>query len=182
VEINGTQGGSPPSGSETNLSLTGSSKINFGNADVPNLTTTTYPIAAGSDSYRKYIIGYWTGDFTQITNVKFWCTSSSADSSWGVYEFIKMTGSASYATPITSSAGDPDIPTSQPASANVYIPWFKYPGSNNSTSGSINGIISGNGVASTGSTLPIRLQLRTSASIPAGPVITKTFSLSYDLQ
>ena len=117
------------------------------------------------------------GDFFAVNNVKFWMSSGVT----GSFEWIKVTGSAYYQTPTSGATADSDIAIIQPASANVAIPWFKYPGSASYPGPSFTGYIYGTG-ATTGSTMPIRLQLQTAASISAGPVSSKTFALSYDLQ
>jgi len=109
-ELNGTSG----SQSESTAA-----NLNFGNTDAVNLTPASYPIAAGSNSYAKYIMGYWEGDFTKINNVKFW--KSGGDYVTG--ETISMSGAVPYQTPDTSDySSDGAVPISQPDGANVAIP------------------------------------------------------------
>jgi len=142
--------------------------LNFGNVDAANLVTTLYPIAAGSNSYSKYIAGEWSGSFTQISNVKFW----KASGAYVTGESIAFTGSIGYGTPTTVATGDAAIPTAQPSVANVTIPEFPPHG----PGGTINGPASGSRTAF------MRLQLATTSSTPAGAVNTKTFALTYDRQ
>jgi len=165
-ELNGS------SGSNTETTLT---NINFGNSNSANLTPASYPIAAGNNSYTKYVIGIWSGDFTQINNVKFWKASGSLVTG----ETIQMTGSIEFATPSATDAGDPAVVTAQPAVANVNIPWWQYEGATAWFAAGPGGVINGPG---SGSTMPMRLQMLTTASSPAGPVNTKTFAITYDQQ
>lgn len=166
-ELNGA------SGSNTETALT---NLNFGASDTPNLNTLIYPIAAGTNSFMKYIIGMFSGDFTQINNVKFWLASGSLVTG----ESILFTGSIEYSTPSNVNTGDPAVPTSWPSLANVAIPWWKYPGSTAYAGGSTIGIITGTG-ATSGSTQIIRLQMQTTAATPGGAVNTKTFAVTCDL-
>lgn len=112
--------------------------------------------------------GEWLGDFTTISNVKFW----KASGSYVTGESIQFTGSMAYVTPATSDAGDPAVPTAQPTVPNVTIPHFPAHG----PGGTISGPASGSRTAF------MRLQLLTTSSSPAGAVNTKTFALTYDRQ
>lgn len=169
-EINGI------SGSNSADNLTVLTNLNFGAADVPNLNTLTYPISANTNSFAKYIIGLFSGDFTSINNVKFWLASGSLVTG----ESILFNGSIEYDTPSNSSTGDASIPVLWPSLANVAIPWWKYPGSDPYTGGSTTGIISGTG-STLGSTQIMRLQLQTTSSTPGGAVNTKTFAVTCDI-
>lgn len=167
VEMNGA------SGSHTETDMT---NLNFGNHDSANLVPATYPIAAGANSYAKYVLGYWSGDFTQINNVKFWKQSGD----YVTAETISFSGSMPYATPATSDySADGAVLTAQPGSNNVAIPGDLYPGSGSWPGASTDGIIYGPG---TGSTMPMRLQLQSTASTPAGAVNQKVFAITYDQQ
>jgi hypothetical protein len=159
VEFNGA------SGSQTETLLT---NLNFGNADLPNLVTTSYPVAAGSNSYVKYLCGEFSGSFTQISNLKFW----KASGSYVTGESIAFTGSIAYSTPDTTSTGDDAVPTAQPSVPNVAVPHFPP----NGPGGVLNGPASGSRTAF------MRLQLSTTSSSPAGATNTKTFALTYDRQ
>ena len=53
------------------------SNINFGNTDAANLVPASYPIAAGSNSFAKFIQAQWSGSFTTITNAKFWMSAGA---------------------------------------------------------------------------------------------------------
>ena len=169
-EINGI------SGSNSASNLTVLTNLNFGAADVPNLNTLTYPIAANTNSFAKYIIGLFSGDFTSISNVKFWLASGSLV----VGESILFNGSKEYATPSNINTGDSTIPVLWPFLANVAIPWWKYPGSSAYAGGSTTGVINGSG-ATSGSTQIMRLQLQTTAATPGIALNTKTFAVTCDV-
>lgn len=149
--------------------------LNFGAVDAPNLAVTSYPIAAGTNSYAKYFIAFWSGDFTQISNVRAWLPSGS----YVTGELIAFSGSMEYTSPINTLTGDPSIPTSWPATPNVSIPWWKYPGFNPYAGSSTIGVIAGSG-ATSGSSQIMRIQLQTTSATPGGAVHQKTFAITYD--
>ena len=170
VEFNGsTAGASQGSGLITNL--------NFGNVDGRNINTATYPIAAGSNSYAKFVKVQFSGNFTQISNGKLWVSSGALITG----EAIKFSGNYTKITPSTTalpavgSKSVPDIPTVQPASNNVCLP--------NTTAGTLpTGGHSSPGYYSGSRTAMLAFQMQTTGSIVAGPVNTKTISITYDRQ
>lgn len=169
-ELNGA------SGSQSENTAT---NMNLGNNDSVNLVPATYPIAANANSYAKYIMGYWEGDFTQISNVKFWKSAGA----YVTGETISMSGAVLYATPDTADhSSDGIISPTQPDGANVPIPGDLHRGDDAWIGYDISGSIAGDGISTTGSTMPIRLQLQTTASTPAGAVNQKTFTMTYDRQ
>ena len=175
-EYNGTQ--TPGSGGGM-AGSTLATNINFGNTDAANLTPASYPIAAGSNSYAKYLRMRFSGSYTQISNIKI-------HKSAGTYvtgETIQFSGS------VVKTAAAPDtnlawaltkaIPTSLPPSANVGIRGLTthtipYSGQPVSSPGYYSG--------STQDTDTVGFQLSTTASTPAGVVAQKTITLTYDRQ
>jgi len=153
------------SGSHTENTLT---VLNFGNADVVDLSPTTYPIAAGANSYDKYFCAVFSGSFTQISNLKFWLASGS----YVTGEEVSFTGSIGYSTPSTVDNGDAAVVTAQPSLPNIAVPHFPPNGPEGTLSGPSNGEY----------TALIRMQLQTTSSSPAGAVNSKVFALTYDRQ
>ncbi len=163
--------------------VTAATNINFGNTSARDLTPSSFPIAAGSDSFTKYFALQFSGSFTQISNAKVWKSAGN----YVTDEFIQFSGNVAFAAPVTTDASDPNIGTSQPGVNNVGLSFSDLTGG------------SGVGAPATGRTLPeagdtnsspgyysgsrsclLRYQLVTSASSPAGPVNQKTISLTYD--
>lgn len=151
--------------------------LNFGNVDSVNLTPASYPIAAGSNSYAKYLRIRFSGSYTQISNLKLYKSAGN----YVTGETVQFSGSVtkSSSAPTTSDASWPVIPTSLPGSANVCIRSLTthtspYPGQPASSPGYYSG--------SAYDTDTIGFQLKTTASTPAGAVLPKTISLTYDRQ
>ena len=145
--------------SETNtvsVTVTDSlSNVNFGNADAPNLTPASNPIAAGQNSFEKWLRGKFSGSFTSIANLRFWMSAGS----YVTGEAIKAAVNASYATPVstTSAVATVAVPTSEGSALNPTAP---------STNPDYSGYIT--------------MQLQTTVSTPPGAVNQKTFTLKYD--
>ena len=141
--------------------------INMGSDDSANLDPITYPITAGNRSYEVYIRGKFTGTYTKVDNIQFWKSAGT----YVTGETIFWTGSASYATPVSSasSVAVGSIPTADPGTANVTI------------GTSLSGSLYDNGTGTTGSyTDYIAMQTETTASSPAGATNIKTFTFQYD--
>ena len=145
--------------SETNtvsVTVTDSlSNVNFGNADSPNLTPASNPIAAGQNSFEKWLRGKFSGSFTSVANLRFWMSVGS----YVTGESIKAAVNASYATPVstTSAVATVAVPTSE---GSALVP--NAPSTNPDYSGYIT------------------LQLQTTVATPPGAVNQKTFTLKYD--
>jgi len=173
--------------------VTSATNLNFGNTSARDLTPSSYPIAAGSNSYSKYFRLQFSGNFTQISNAKLWKSAGA----YVTDEYIWFSGNVAFVAPSTTAilSGEPDaewtdfgtgrrIPTSQPSNNNVVLyneatagagsntATLPKPGESNSTPGYYSGSQSA----------VIVFQLTTSASTPAGPVNQKTISLTYDRQ
>lgn len=172
---------------------TAASNINFGNTSAVDLTPSSYPIAAGSNSYSKYFRLLFSGSFTQISNAKLWKSAGT----YVTDEYVWFSGNVDYATPSTSEilSGEPDaewtdygtgrrIPTSQPSNNNVVLSRHATGsgGSTNTTLPEGDETNSTPGYYSGSRSAILVFQLTTSASTPAGPVNQKTISLTYDRQ
>ena len=163
------------------------STINFGSTDSADLTPASYPIAAGSNSYIKYLKLQFSGSFTKIDNLKLWKSSGN----YKTGETIKFSGSytksgAPVQTDIPDVGGKavPNIPTSSPADANVaYTKWgtddhtttaasLPTPSQSESSPGYYSGSRSS----------MMAFQLQTTSSTPAGAVNEKTISVTFDRQ
>lgn len=172
-------------------SITAATNLNLGNTSARDLTPSSFPIAAGSNSFHKVLSLQFSGSFTQLSNAKIWKSAGA----YVTDEFIQFSGNIEYSAPATADVSDANIPTAQPSTNNVGLD-FRGTASGQSRVG---------GVApdepATGRVLPhedetasspgsfsgsrsclIRFQLVTSASTPAGPVNQKTISLTYDRQ
>lgn len=140
------------------------SNLNFGNLGSPELDQLAYPIARGNNSYEKWVMGSFSGTFTQINNIKFWMSAGS----YGTGEVIKFDGSqTTYATPVTTTSAVAlgSVPTALPGANNV----------------SIKGLLTAAGsLTATGSTDLIVLQYQTTASVATGPTNQKTFTLRWE--
>lgn len=180
VEFNGSQ---PENSQGSGLA----SNLNFGNTDARNIVASSYPIAAGSNSYAKFVQAQWSGSFTKITNAKLWLSAGALKTG----EAIKFSGSYSKITPATTALpavggkSVPDIPTSQPSSANVAFAKSTDESTFTTTAGHIPN--SGQAASSPGyysgsRSSTMAFQMQTTGAIDAGPVNTKTISLSYDRQ
>lgn len=102
------------------------SNTNMGSADMPNLTTESYPITPNTRSYAKYqrfhLISL--GGSTKIKDLKVWRTGSLSGSDSHLTNARTSGYSAiSYSTPTNSAITgvDQNMPTSEPPSANLGI-------------------------------------------------------------
>lgn len=133
----------------------GISNANFGSVDSPNITPASNPIAAGDNSFEKWLRGHFTGSYTSITNLRLWKSAGT----YVTGEDIKAAVNGTYATPTdsTSVVATVTIPTTE---GTALAPTA--PGASPDYSGYMT------------------LQMNTTASTPPGSVNTKTFTLKYD--
>ncbi len=133
----------------------GISNANFGSVDSPNITPATNPVAAGDNSFEKWIRGYFSGSFTSVANLRFWKSAGA----YVTGEDIKASVDDSYATPVatTSILATVTIPTVEGSALAPAAP-------------SVNPDYSGY----------MTTQLQTTVATPPGAVNQKTFTLKYD--
>lgn len=139
------------------------SNVNFGSNDSPNINTSTHPIVAGNASFEKYIRCFFTGVWTEISNMLFW-------KSMGEYvtgEAIKAAANVVYAQPSETPNADSDIPITEGSALSI-------------ESAEGNPIIEYGASGVSGYTGYIRLQLRTTGATPAGAVNQKQFIFQFD--
>jgi len=150
-----TYGASTTTGTPTNL--------NFGSTSAIDLTPSTYPITAGTNSYEKWVRGDWSGSFTRIDNVQFWKSAGAYVTGEGID--WDGDGNTAYvvSTSATSSVATTVVPTADPGTANV----------------SIGGALTGS-LTATGYTDYVVMQMQITSTASAGPVNQKTFTLQYD--
>ena len=140
------------------------SNVNFGSHDSPNINTSTYPITRGNASYEKYIRCFFSGSWTEISNMKFWKSAGA----YVAGESCKAAANATDSTPSQTANGDSDVPTTEGTALSI-----------NSAEGAATIIYGASGVS--GYSGYIRLQLRTTnPTSPAGAVNQKTFTFQYD--
>lgn len=139
------------------------SNLNFGSIDAPNLNPLSYPISAGDNSYSKYIRAKFTGDFTEISNMKFWKSAGQ----YKTGESITATANVSYSTPTQQDVGGNPIPESEDEALSIL-------------SAEGNSVIENGASGVSGYSGYIRLQLKSSFSTPAGATNQKTFTFQYD--
>jgi len=140
--------------------------VNFGSSDTPNLTTASYPIDVGDNSYEKWERFQFTGSFNKIENLKVWKSAGNYQTD----EVINTNGTtsgysqASFATPTASGSSEATIaiPTSEPAGANMGI------------AGALSGSLTAVGYSDYWV-----LQTTSSASTEAGDGNQKTFTIKY---
>lgn len=154
--------------------------LNFGSTDLANLTPASYPIAAGANSFAKYIKLHFSGSYTQVSNAKLW----KSNGAYVTGESLKFSGNyikgynspSATALPAVSGTAVPDIPVASPSTPNICLP------------GATDDILqqsdyeSSPGYASGAYSSMMAFQLQTTSSTPAGPVNQKTISLTYDRQ
>jgi len=150
-----TYGASTTTGTPTNL--------NFGSTSAIDLTPSTYPITAGTNSYEKWVRGDWSGSFTRIDNVQFWKSAGAYVTGEGIDWDGDGNTSYTVATTATSSIATTPVPTADPGTANV----------------SIGGALTGS-LTATGFSDYVVMQMQITSTASAGPVNQKTFTLQYD--
>ena len=133
----------------------GISNVNFGSNDSANLVPATYPIAAGANSFEKWVRGKFSGSYTSVANLRFWKSAGS----YVTGEDIKAAVNASFAQPVstTSAVATVTVPTVE---GSALAPTA--PGAAPDYSGYVT------------------MQLQTTVSTPPGAVNQKTFTLKYD--
>jgi len=139
--------------------------LNFGTDDSSALTPATYPITAGSNSFEKYVKIDFGGTFNYVGSLFFWHSGGAYVTGETLY--CSSSGSpwsaVSYATPSMDNSSDTgSIHETIPSDMNLGI------GDDVTAS-----------LSSAGSTDYVRLQLRTTASTPAGDVNQKTFKVQW---
>ena len=165
IEFNASTGGP---GTHVGTTAT---NVNFGNTDAVNLAVASYPIAAASNSFAKYLKINISGSYTSISNAKLYKSAGN----YVTGESLLFSGSVAYAAPATTTTGDPAIPTSLPGSNNICLPDLT-----TDTLPDESEVESSPGYYSGSRTSILRFQLQTTSSTPAGAVNQKTFSLTYD--
>lgn len=139
------------------------SNINFGSVDAPNIVPATNPITRGDASFEKYIRCFFSGTWTEISNMKFWKSAGN----YVTGETCKAAANVVYATPSSTPNADSDVPTVEGSALVIQ-----------SAEGETEIVYGGSGVSNY--TGYIRLQLRSTGSTPAGSVNQKTFTFQYD--
>jgi hypothetical protein len=144
--------------------------LNLGSTNARNLAPSTYPITAGTRSFSKWVRGNWSGTFTRIENLQFWCSDSGTGYVTGETLMYSGTtssydGTSTYATPTTNA----DL---QAVNAMV----FSDPGAANI---GIGGSLTGS-LESAGNSDFIVIQASITGAASAGATQTKTFVLQYD--
>lgn len=137
--------------------------VNFGSVDDVEIVPANYPVIAGEASFEKYIRGFFSGTFTEISNMKFW--KDSGDYVEG--ESIKASANAVYAQPSDSPNADEPIPTTEGTALSIL-----------SAEGESTIEYGASGVS--GYTGYIRLQTQSTGETPAGLANEKEFILQYD--
>jgi len=173
-------------------SVTSATNLNFGNTPARDLTPSSYPIAAGANSYAKYFRLQFSGSYTQISNAKIWKSAGA----YVTGEFIWFSGNVDFTAPATtsilSSLTDTEwtdyntgrrIPTAQPSLSNVVLcsAATEAAGSNEATLPEAGEIALAGGYYSGSRSATMVFQLTSNVdTTPAGPVNQKTISLTYD--
>jgi hypothetical protein len=87
----------------------GISNANFGSVDAANVVPTSNPIAAGANSYEKYLRGKFSGTYTSVSNLRFWKSAGA----YVTGEAIVAAVNASYVQPVstTSAVATVAVPT-----------------------------------------------------------------------
>jgi hypothetical protein len=140
--------------------------INFGSSDGPNLVVASWPVNSGSNSYTKWERLRFSPTFNKIENLKLYKSAGA----YVTDETIKTnltTGTytqASFTQPTqtTSTQATIDVPTSEPATANLGF------------AGSLTGSLIAEGYSDYWV-----MQTVSTSSTPAGDANQKTFTIKY---
>lgn len=138
--------------------------VDFKNIDsIGTSDYSTYPIAAGNNSYEVYLQGHFTGSFNTVSDTRFWCSTAFSPNT-GLVVYCQSTGITAYAQPLNSASviATSVVGTSDPGHRNISI--------GNSLTSSL---------TTSGYTDYLVLQLSTQSNAPAGDTSLATFSLSY---
>jgi hypothetical protein len=138
--------------------------VNFGSIDAAEIVPATNPITRGDASFEKYIRCFFSGTWTEISNLKFWRSDANG---YKTGETLKAAANVAYVQPSDVANGDSDIPLNEGASLAI----LSAEGANTIEYG-VTGV--------SGYTKYIRLQLHTTGSTPAGSVFQKTLLFQYD--
>jgi hypothetical protein len=150
-------------GVRTDLGSSGN-LVDFKNIDTIGTSDySTYPIAAGNNSYEVWLQGHFTGTFNTIYDVRFWMSTGFSPNT-GLVVYCQSTGQTSFAQPVNSASviATSVVGTSDPGHTNVSI--------GNSLTSSL---------TTSGYTDYVVLQLSTQSNAPAGDTSLATFSMSY---
>ena len=148
------------------------SNLNLGSTNAVNLSPSTYPITAGTYSYSKWVAGLWTGSFTRIENLQFWCSASGTGYVTG--EKLLFSGTTGTYSGTDNAASVAPTNNADPYATNDMI--FSDPGAANiGIGGSLAGSLTSSGYSDF---IVIQASITTAAS--AGAVQQKTFTLQYD--
>ena len=152
--------------------------LNLGSTNSADLAPSTYPITAGTYSYSKWVRGHWSGSFTRIENLQFWCSSTGTGIVTGEKIMFSGTtgtydGTSTYAEPTTDAetAGGTlillrstdGVVSSDPGAANIGF------------AGSLTASLT-----DTGDSDFIIIQASIGSAASAGATGTKQFRLQYD--
>jgi hypothetical protein len=148
--------------------------LNLGSSTGRNIAPSTYPITAGTYSYSKWVRGEWTGDFTRIENLKFWCSASGSGTVTGEQINFSGTtesygGTTTYATPTNGADAQAVGPLiyAAPSTANIGFTGVLAASLTTSADGSNRSDF-------------IVIQASIGAAASAGATQQKTFTLQYD--
>lgn len=143
-------------GSET----TTATNINLGSTNTSNLNPALYPISAGTNSFEKYIMCGFAGDFNSISHIKFW--KDSGDYVTGEEIKYGVTPDFGKPTRTTSEIATLDLEEEEPVNVNVTI------------GGSLNVALTELGYSDY-----IVIQSQISNLAPSGPTHQKVFRFSW---
>lgn len=112
-EQNGTATGSPAHGTESTIS-----SCDWKSVDDSSTSRASAPVLAGSNSYNKYIYLKFSGQFNQISAVKFAHTSGTL----GTGISLKSKITSTYTTPATSALSSAtDITSTTPVASGASV-------------------------------------------------------------
>ena len=145
--------------------------VNMGSTVQRALAPSTFPITAGTYSYNKLLTGNWSGTFTRIENLQFWCSASGSgyvgsESIAFAGTTTSYAGTTTWVAPTNSEAAGGAVNAmvfADPAAANMGI------------GGSLTGSLEAAGYSDF-----INLQMSVTGAALAGSTQTKTFTLQYD--
>lgn len=165
-EDNGASTGSPAKGTTRSTAVT---QVNWKNIDDATTTYSSYPIAAGSNSYEKFQFGKFTGTFSTIS-AGLWAHTAGT---LGTGLTLKGVVTSTYTTPATSAnAALSTNMTSAISIGSGATVLFATSGPENASPAS--------SISAAGYSQYLPTQLQTSGSAAAGDTATVTLTLQYD--
>lgn len=144
------------------------SNCNWGNVDESDIdyTIEAKKIPVGSNSYTKYLTGYFSGTYALVgPNGKFWVTTSLPAN-----VTMKGTVTNTYATPSTSASGDADSTTFDTEGEATAVNFGSTPENATTSTSAANPAYTGY----------IRTQIQTTGSAATGLIGSQTLNLKYD--